>query len=64
MTINLPFSKLAIVMGDPIEVPREANVRELEIYRQRVEVALNETTTRAYDLAGADMSRVTPPSSS
>jgi len=24
MTINFPFSKLGIVMGDPIYVPREA----------------------------------------
>lgn len=62
MTLNLPFSQLGIVMGDPIEVPREANARELETYRQRVEVALNETTARAYDLAGADMTRATPPS--
>ena len=36
MTINLPFSKLGIVMGDAIEVPREAGARELEVYRQRV----------------------------
>jgi len=62
MTINLPFSKLGIVMGDPIEVPREASARELEVYRQRVEVALNETTAKAYALAGADMTRATPPS--
>lgn len=62
MTINLPFSRLGIVMGDPIHVPREAGVRELEIYRQRVEQALNETTAKAYALAGADMTRATPPS--
>jgi 3-deoxy-D-manno-octulosonic-acid transferase len=61
MTINLPFSKLGIVMGDPIFVPREAGVRELEIYRQQVEAALDETTARAYALAGADMTRATPP---
>lgn len=61
MTINLPFSRLGIVMGDPIQVPREAGVRELEIYRQRVEEALNETTAKAYALAGADMTRATPP---
>jgi 3-deoxy-D-manno-octulosonic-acid transferase len=61
MTFNLPFSRLGIVMGDPIYVPREAGVRELEIYRQRVEAALNETTAKAYDLAGADMTRATPP---
>jgi 3-deoxy-D-manno-octulosonic-acid transferase len=60
MTINLPFSKLGIVMGDPIEVPREADARELEVYRKRVEAALNETTAKAYDLAGADMRRATP----
>jgi len=60
MTINLPFSKLGIVMGDPIEVPREAGARELEIYRQRVEAALNETTAKAYDLAGADITRAIP----
>ena len=62
MTINLPFSKLGIVMGNPIHVPREAGVRELELYRERVEAALNETTARAYALAGADMTRATPPS--
>lgn len=61
MTINLPFSKLGIVMGDPIAVPRDANARELEVYRQRVEAALNEATAKAYDLAGADMTRATPP---
>ena len=60
MTINLPFSKLGIVMADPIEVPREAGARELEAYRQRVEAVLNETTTKAYALAGADMARATP----
>ena len=60
MTINLPFSKLGIVMGDAIEVPREAGARQLEVYRQRVETALNETTAKAYNLAGADMTRATP----
>ncbi|MND01846.1 hypothetical protein D3C83_210000 [compost metagenome] len=48
-------------MGDPIDVPPDANVRELEVYRQRVEAALNETTAKAYALAGADMARATPP---
>lgn len=60
MTINLPFSKLGIVMGDPIHVPREAGPAELEVYRKRVEAALNEVTARAYRLAGADMTRATP----
>ena len=60
MTINLPFSKLGIVMGDPIHVPREAGPAELEVYRKRVEAALNEVTAKAYQLAGADMTRATP----
>jgi 3-deoxy-D-manno-octulosonic-acid transferase len=60
MTINLPFSKLGIVMGDPIHVPREAGPEELEVYRKRVEAALNEVTARAYAVAGADMTRATP----
>ena len=60
MTINLPFSKLGIVMGDPIHVPREAGPAELEVYRKRVEAALNEVTARAYAVAGADMTRATP----
>jgi 3-deoxy-D-manno-octulosonic-acid transferase len=61
MTINLPFSKLGIVMGEAIYVPRDAGARELELYRRRVEAALNETTAKAYALAGADMTRATPP---
>jgi 3-deoxy-D-manno-octulosonic-acid transferase len=60
MTINLPFSRLGIAMGEPIQVPRDASPEELETYRQRVEAALNETTAKAYALAGADMTRATP----
>jgi 3-deoxy-D-manno-octulosonic-acid transferase len=60
MTINLPFSRLGIVMGDPIYVPREAGPAELERYRKRVEAALNDVTAKAYALAGADMTRATP----
>ena len=62
MTINLPFSRLGIVMGDPIHVPREAGARELEVYRKIVEAALNDVTARAYALAGTDMTRATPQS--
>ena len=61
MTINLPFSRLGIVMGDPIYVPEGAGREELEVYRKRVEAALNETTAKAYAVAGADPARATPP---
>src|SRR6476646_3570048 len=62
MTINLPFSRLGIVMGDPIYVPREAGAPEFEIYQKIVEAALNDVTAKAYALADADMTRATPPS--
>ena len=61
MTINLPFSKLGIVMGDPIFVPRGASREELENCRKRVEAALNEVTAKAYARADADPARATPP---
>lgn len=63
MTINLPFSRLGIVMGDPIFVPETAQRDELETYRRRVEAALDETTERAYALAAVDATRATPPKS-
>jgi 3-deoxy-D-manno-octulosonic-acid transferase len=64
MTINLPFSSLGIVMGDPIHVPPEAGAAELERWRVKVEAALNDVTAKAYALAGADITRATPASSS
>lgn len=51
MTVNLPFSKLAVVAGDPIFVPAEADGAEIESARLDVERSLNAVTTRAYDLA-------------
>ena len=60
MTINLPFSRLGIVMGDPIYVPREAGAKKLENYRKLVEAALDDVTAKAYALAGVDMTRATP----
>jgi 3-deoxy-D-manno-octulosonic-acid transferase len=59
-TINLPFSKLAMVAGDPIYVPRDAEGDELEELRQRVEAAMNAVTERAYALAGSDAKRTAP----
>jgi 3-deoxy-D-manno-octulosonic-acid transferase len=60
MTINLPFSKIGIAMGDPIYVPADASPEVLDTYRRQVEAALNATTAKAYALAGADMTRATP----
>ena len=52
-TINLPFSRLGIVVGDPIWVPEDADSAALEAARIAVERGLNQATARAYELAGA-----------
>lgn len=60
LTINLPYSKLAAVVGEPIHVPSEADAELLESKRVELETALNTATLRAYELAGADIKRATP----
>ena len=60
-TLNLPFSRVAGVVGEPIFVPRNADGAELELYRQKVEDAVNDVMERAYKLAGSNAKRVLPP---
>ena len=52
-TINLPFSTLAIVVGDPIRVAGNGGPDGIEAGRAAIERGLAETTARAYALAGA-----------
>ena len=61
MTLNLPFSKLASVAAPHIYAPAHADERQIEMIRRQVEDALNGVTARAYELAGADPARATPP---
>lgn len=51
-TINLPFSKGAVVLGEPIYVPRDANAETLEAARFSLETALNAVTEEADRLVG------------
>ncbi len=60
MTINLPRSKLAAAAGHAVRVPRDASPDELKRLRQELEDQLNAATRRAYELAGADVTRITP----
>jgi 3-deoxy-D-manno-octulosonic-acid transferase len=60
MTLNLPYSRIGAWMGEPMYVPEGATPEELERLRQALEDKLNEITTRAYELAGADPERATP----
>src|SRR6187200_188194 len=51
-TINLPFSTLAIVIGDPVRVATSNDVESIEAGRRAIQQALAEVTSRAYALAG------------
>ena len=61
MTLNLPFGTLAVVAGEPIYVDPDEDEEGLEKARLKVQEALNAVTARAYELAGADPARATPP---
>jgi lysophospholipid acyltransferase (LPLAT)-like uncharacterized protein len=49
--INLPFSRLAMVAGDPITVPADPDGATLESSRQALETHLNRVSARALALA-------------
>ena len=52
-TINLPFGRACLKLGDPIFVPRQASDAELESLRQKVTDELNGVTDKAYRAVGA-----------
>jgi lysophospholipid acyltransferase (LPLAT)-like uncharacterized protein len=49
-TINLPFSRIGLVYGTPIEVPPRADEAMQEAKRLQLEAALNAATDRVYEL--------------
>ena len=51
-TINLPFSRGALVGGEIIMVPPDATPEVMEELRVRLEAALNDATVRAYVRVG------------
>jgi lysophospholipid acyltransferase (LPLAT)-like uncharacterized protein len=55
-TINLPFSLIAGVVGDPIRVSRDATDADLEASRLALEAALNAATEQAYAIADGKIS--------
>lgn len=50
-TINLPFGRKALVIGEPIHVAGDATPQEMEEKRRAVTASLNEATLRACRLA-------------
>ena len=49
--VNLPFGRVAIVFGEPISVPADADAETVAAARKAVEVELDRVTARAYELA-------------
>lgn len=49
-SVNLPFSRGAVIVGEPIWVDAEANDEEIQAARSRLEAQLNQVTARAYAL--------------
>jgi lysophospholipid acyltransferase (LPLAT)-like uncharacterized protein len=47
-TINLPFGRGAVIFGEPVLVPADADDAEMERKRQEITARLNEATERAY----------------
>ncbi len=51
-TINLPFGRGALVGGDVIVVPPDADAETMERLRQQLQATLNDATRRAYAKIG------------
>jgi lysophospholipid acyltransferase (LPLAT)-like uncharacterized protein len=49
--INMPFGRMAMVVGNPIRVTGNADAAMQEAARQAVEAGLNAATARAYEIA-------------
>ncbi|PVE26338.1 hypothetical protein DC522_00835 [Microvirga sp. KLBC 81] len=52
-SIGLPFGRGAMVLGEPVHVPRDADADALEAFRQQVERELDAVHERAYALVGS-----------
>ncbi|MDR7039811.1 lysophospholipid acyltransferase (LPLAT)-like uncharacterized protein [Methylobacterium sp. BE186] len=50
--LGLPFGRGAMVLGEPIPVPREADAETFEGLRRRVEAEMNRVHDHAYGLVG------------
>ncbi len=48
--INLPFGRAAVVLGESVRVPKDADETMLETCRLRLQESMNAATTRAYAL--------------
>lgn len=51
-TINLPFGKSSVRVGNPIHVPSDSSGEELDMLRKRVDDELNNVTRKVYEVVG------------
>ncbi|MDX2266405.1 MAG: glycosyltransferase N-terminal domain-containing protein [Hyphomicrobiales bacterium] len=59
--VNLPFSRIGFVVGDPITAPRAGDDETMEHVRTQVEAALNDAARRAEALSGRPPARDAEP---
>jgi lysophospholipid acyltransferase (LPLAT)-like uncharacterized protein len=52
--INLPFGRGALVMGERILVPADADDAAMEMYREQIERVINDVTMRAQAIADGE----------
>ena len=52
LPIPLPFTRVAVEVGEPIEVPKDLTDDEVEVHRQRLEERINDLGERAAQLVG------------
>ena len=52
--VNLPFSRFAIAVGEPVRVAADADAEAIEAARRTLEERLNRTAERAYAMVDGD----------
>ncbi len=59
--VNLPFSKLVLLAGEPVYVPADADKRMMEDKRVELETKINDLVARGHEMVGADPLLSAPP---
>ena len=59
--VNLPFSKLVLLSGEPVWVPKDADKQVMEAKRLELERKINDLMNKGHKLVGADPLLSAPP---
>ena len=59
--VNLPFSKLVLLSGEPVYVPKNADAKVMEAKRLELEGKINDLVLRGHEMVGADPLLSAPP---